>query len=153
MTLVFKKVQTPEEAETLRRIRNTCRTYMTRSTEEITPDQQQVWFKTAHEKYDLYIAYDIQYGVVIIEAGYGLIHKNEGASLLTGGLLPDYRDKGLGSVLFKFLIDSCPKTKPIRLEVLKSNTRAFKTYEKLNFTITGENDKVYFMDYQYDSCI
>lgn len=151
--LVFKRVTTPSEAEILRVIRNQCRTFMTRNTEEISAEQQQEWFKTAYKKYELYIAYAIEHGSIVVDAGYGLIHLNEGEYLLSGGLVPDYRDKGLGSTLFKFLVDNCNKQVPIRLEVLKTNTRAFKTYEKLNFKITGENDSVFFMEYQYDSVI
>ena len=142
--IVFKRVTTPAEAENLRVVRNQCREYMTRSTEFITPEQQEEWFKTAFRKYDLYIAYAIEHGVCIVDAGFGVVHKNENEFLLTGGLTPEYRDKGLGKIIFKFLI---------RLEVLKTNTRAFKTYEGLNFKVTGENDKLYFMEYQYDSVI
>lgn len=151
--LVFKRVTTANEAEMLRVIRNQCKDFMTRSTDEITPEQQQEWFKTAYKKYELYIAYAIEHGVCIVDAGYGLIHLNDGEYLLSGGLVPSYRDKGLGSVLFKFLVDNCNKQQPIRLEVLKTNLRAFKTYEKLNFTVIGENEKVYFMEYRYDSVI
>lgn len=151
--LVFKRVTTPTEAEMLRVIRNQCRLFMTRTTDEITYEQQQAWFKTAYKKYELYIAYAIEHGVCIVDAGYGLIHLNDGEYLLSGGLVPSYRDKGLGCTLFKFLVDNCNKQQPIRLEVLKTNVRAFKTYEKLNFVITGENELVYFMEYKYDSCI
>ena len=152
-TLVFKRVTTPNEAEILRVIRNECRTFMTRSTEEITPEQQQAWFKTAYKKYELYIAYAIEHGVCIVDAGYGLIHLNDEEYLLSGGLVPQYRDKGLGSTLFKFLVDNCNKQIPIRLEVLKSNTRALKTYEKLGFVIDGEDSKLFTMEYKYDSVI
>lgn len=151
--MVFKRVTTANEAEILRVIRNQCRTFMTRNTDEISAEQQQEWFKTAFKKYELYVAYVIEHGVCIVYAGYGLIHLNEGEYLLSGGLLPEYRDKGLGSQLFKFLVDNCNKQLPVRLEVLKTNIRALKTYEKLNFVTTGENDKVYFMEYKYDSCI
>jgi len=151
--IVFKRVTTPAEAEILRTIRNKCREYMTRSTDYITPEQQEVWFKTAFRKYDLYIAYAIEHGVCIVDAGFGVVHKNEDEFLLTGGLVPEYRDRGLGKVIFKFLVDQCHKSLPIRLEVLKTNTRAFKTYEGLNFKVTGENDNLYFMEYQYDSVI
>jgi ribosomal protein S18 acetylase RimI-like enzyme len=151
--IVFKRVTTPAEAEILRTIRNKCREYMTRSTDYITPEQQEVWFKTAFRKYDLYIAYAIEHGVCIVDAGFGVVHKNEDEFLLTGGLVPEYRDKGLGKVIFKFLVDQCHKSLPIRLEVLKTNTRAYKTYEGLNFKVTGENDNLYFMEYQYDSVI
>lgn len=151
--IVFKRVTTPAEGEILRTIRNKCREYMTRSTDYITPEQQEEWFKTAFRKYDLYIAYAIEHGVCIVDAGFGVVHKNEDEFLLTGGLVPEYRDRGLGKVIFKFLVDQCHKSLPIRLEVLKTNTRAFKTYEGLNFRVTGENDNLYFMEYQYDSVI
>ena len=151
--IVFKRVTTPAEAEILRTIRNKCREYMTRSTDYITPVQQEEWFKTAFRKYDLYIAYAIEHGVCIVDAGFGVVHKNEDEFLLTGGLVPEYRDKGLGKVIFKFLVDQCHKSLPIRLEVLKTNTRAYKTYEGLNFRVTGENDNLFFMEYQYDSVI
>ena len=151
--IVFKRVTTPAEAEILRTIRNKCREYMTRSTDYITPEQQEVWFKTAFRKYDLYIAYAIEHGVCIVDAGFGVVHKNEDEFLLTGGLVPEYRDKGLGKIIFKFLVDQCHKSLPIRLEVLRTNTRAYKTYEGLNFKVTGENEKLIFMEYQYDSVI
>ena len=151
--IVFKRVTTSAEAENLRIVRNQCREYMTRSTDFITPEQQEEWFKTAFRKYDLYIAYAIEHGVCIVDAGFGVVHKNEDEFLLTGGLVLEYRDKGLGKVIFKFLVDQCHKSLPIRLEVLKNNTRAFKTYEGLNFKVTGENEKLFFMEYQYDSVI
>lgn len=151
--LVFKRVTTSNEAEMLRVIRNQCKDYMTRNTSEITPEEQLEWFKTAYKKYELYIAYAVEYGACIVDAGYGLIHLNENEYMLTGGLVPEYRDKGLGTNLFKFLIDNCNKQIPIRLEVLKDNLRALKTYERLNFTITGETDKIFIMEYKYDSCI
>jgi len=151
--IVFKRVTTPAEAEILRTIRNKCREFMTRSTDYITPEQQEEWFKTAFRKYDLYIAYAIEHGVCIVDAGFGVVHKNEDEFLLTGGLVPDYRDKGMGKLVFKFLVDQCHKSLPIRLEVLKTNTRAYKTYEGLNFKVTDENDNLYFMEYQYDSVI
>ena len=151
--LVFKRVTTSNEAEMLRVIRNQCKDYMTRNTSEITPEEQLEWFKTAYKKYELYIAYAVEYGACIVDAGYGLIHLNEKEYMLTGGLVPEYRDKGLGTNLFKFLIDNCNKQIPIRLEVLKDNLRALKTYERLNFTTTGETDKIFIMEYKYDSCI
>lgn len=151
--LVFKRVTTPAEAENLRVVRNQCREFMTRSTDYIEPEQQQEWFKDAHKKYELYIAYFIEHGTIAVYAGFGVIHKNENEFLLTGGLTPEYRDKGLGKVLFKFLIDQCPKQVPIRLEVLKTNTRAYKVYEGLNFVVTGETDKIYIMEYRYDSVV
>ena len=151
--LVFKRVTTEAEAEILRTIRNKCASFMTRSTEEISPEQQKAWFKTAFKKYELYIAYYVEYGAVVVDAGFGVIHLEPEQYLLTGGLVPEYRDKGLGKHLFKFLVDNCNKQLPIRLEVLKSNIRAFKVYESLGFQVDGETDKIYTMEYKYDSGI
>lgn len=151
--LVFKRVTTSAEAENLRLIRNQCKDYMTRSTSFITPEQQEEWFKTAFKKYELYIAYYIEHGSIAVDAGFGVIHLEDNEYLLTGGLVPEYRDKGLGTPLFKFLVDNCNKQQPIRLEVLKTNTRALKTYEKLGFIQTGEFDLIYTMEYNYDSVI
>ena len=151
--IVFKRVTTPQEAEMLRVIRNTCKDFMTRSNAHITEEQQKEWFLTAHEKYNLFLAYEIQHGACIVDVGYGLVHKNADESLLTGGLLPSYRGKGVGQLLFKFLLNSCDRSKPIRLEVLKSNTKAFIVYIKLGFEVIGETDKIYHMEYKYDSPI
>ncbi|MFZ9610090.1 MAG: GNAT family N-acetyltransferase [Methylococcales bacterium] len=124
---------------------------MTRSTAFITEQQQQEWFRTASDKYDLYLAYEIAEGTIIYDIGYGLVHKNKGESLLTGCLLPEQRNKGKGQELFKFLITQCDKSKPIKLEVLKTNMRAFIVYIKLGFNLIGEDDRLYFMEYQNDN--
>ena len=153
-SLIFKKVDTFEEAELLRLIRNQCREFMTRNTGIISQEQQTEWFKTAYDKYDLFLVYAIEYGAAVVFAGYGVIHKNMSESLVTGGLLPEYRNRGLGSDLFKFLTDTSLKRQlPVRLEVLKTNQRAFKVYEKLGYTVYSESDKIYCMEYKYDSVI
>lgn len=153
-SLLFKKVTTEEEAELLRIIRNQCREYMTRNTDVITQDAQRMWFKTAHDKYDLFLVYAIEYGACITYAGYGVIHKNLSDSMVTGGFLPEYRNQGLGQALFKFLTDtSIKRNLPVRLEVLKTNQRAYKVYERLGYTVYEETDKIYRMEYNYDSVI
>jgi ribosomal protein S18 acetylase RimI-like enzyme len=126
---------------------------MTRSSEYITAEQQKEWFKTALEKYELYLVYGIEHGVIVVEVGFGLIHLCKDESLVTGGFLPDYRNKGLGTKLFRFLLDNCDKEKPIRLEVLKTNISALKTYQRLSFSVIGENENLYFMEYKHDSVI
>lgn len=152
--LFYKKVHHEEEAELLRQIRNQCREYMTRNTDVITREAQREWFRTAHDRYDLYLVYAIEYGAVVTYAGYGVIHKNIDESLVTGGFLPEYRNQGLGYDLFKFLTDTAVERRlPVRLEVLKSNVRAFKVYEKLDYVIYQETDKIYKMEYKNDSVI
>jgi ribosomal protein S18 acetylase RimI-like enzyme len=138
--LFFKRVLTHADAEVLRNIRNACRSFMTRSNEYITAEQQTEWFKTAHVKYDLYIVYAIENGVIIVDIGFGVIHLESEQYFLTGGLTPDYRGKGLGLPLFQFLINNCKKQLPIRLEVKSGNLRAIKLYENLGFYCIGNKE-------------
>ena len=151
--IVLKLIKTYHDAELLRQHRNTCRSFMTRSSEYITTKQQVEWFNTATTKYDLYLAYCMQHGPMIYDVGYGVVHKCPDQSLLTGGLLPNYRGQHLGQELFQNLINHCPNGKPIRLEVLKTNPRALTVYIKLGFKIISEDPRLYYMEYDNDPVI
>ncbi len=153
MILTFKKIDSIDDAEILRKIRNECREFMTEHNEYINEEQQKKWFKTANQKFDMYLAYLVEHGVIVVEAGYGLIHRNKNESLLTGGLLKDCRDKGLGFDLFKFLISECRKEVPIRLDVLKTNVRALNLYKKLGFMIYQEDDNIFKMELKNDTFV
>ena len=131
--IYFKRVTSEADSQMLRNVRNQCREFMTRHSDFITEEQQKEWFKDAHKKYELYIAYTVEYGAIIYEVGFGVIHKCDDCFMLTGGLMPDSRGQGFGKKVFKFLMDQCHKSLPIRLELLKNNTAAFKTYKKLGF--------------------
>lgn len=151
--IYFKRVVTQAEAESLRIIRNECREFMTRHSDFITEEQQKEWFKTAHEKFELYIVYAAEHGSILYDVGFGVIHKNKDCYMLTGGLLPSLRGQGYGKKIFQFLMSQCQKTLPIKLELLKTNTAAYKTYLKLGFEVVEENDRLYFMEYKYDSAL
>jgi ribosomal protein S18 acetylase RimI-like enzyme len=151
--IFFKRVTSDGDAEILRNLRNQCKEFMTRHTDYITPEQQKEWFKTAHENYELYIVYTSEFGSIIYDIGFGVIHKNKDCFMLTGGLVPQNRGQGIGRKIFKFLMDQCHKSLPIKLELLKTNKAAFKTYEKLGFKLCGETDKLFFMEYVHDSVI
>jgi ribosomal protein S18 acetylase RimI-like enzyme len=151
--IYFKRVTSEADAEILRNVRNQCREFMTRHSDYITQEQQKEWFKDAHKKYELYIVYTVEHGAIIFEVGFGVIHKCDDCFMLTGGLMPDSRGKGFGKKVFKFLMDQCHKSLPIKLELLKNNIAAFKTYKNLGFSVVGENDRLIFMEYRYDSVI
>lgn len=154
IVLFFKNVESKEDIELLRVIRNQCREFMTRDTQEISQEQQKKWFKTAKNKYDLFLVYAMEHGAVVTYAGYGVIHKNETDSMVTGGFLPEFRDQGLGRSLFKFLTDtSLKRNLPVRLEVLKNNIRARKVYEKLGFVVSGETDDIFKMEFKNDPVV
>ncbi|HEY6186187.1 MAG TPA: GNAT family N-acetyltransferase [Pyrinomonadaceae bacterium] len=56
-------------------------------------------------------------------------------------LLPQYRNRGLGASLIKDLCaEAGTRGLPVRLRVLKSNRDAARLYERLGFSMDGENE-------------
>jgi GNAT superfamily N-acetyltransferase len=56
-------------------------------------------------------------------------------------ILPKYQGKGIGEIcMMKIIAESKRNNIPIRLRVLKVNTRAASFYHRLGFVETGEND-------------
>jgi ribosomal protein S18 acetylase RimI-like enzyme len=141
-TEFYLKDVTVEDVETMRQIRNSCKEYMTRNSNEISTEQQKKWFDSLDpSQYKPFIFKRDENNV-----GYGLLYFDSDDIFLTGGLLPDYRNFGYGKILFSCLIDkSNDYNRPIKLEVLKTNIRAVKTYESLGFKLYSENDFVYKM--------
>lgn len=150
---VLKQIVTPEEAETLRKIRNECKDFMTRDTTEITYEQQQKWFASLPDSFKIYLLYDIQLGVIGVPIGYGLIREENDCYLISGGLTETSRGKGVGNILFEYLIGNVGRDKPLRLEVLKNNNRAFNVYNNLGFRVYSDDGKIIKMEYYYDSSI
>ena len=153
--LVMISVNSENDAETLRKIRNECSGFMTRNTSEISFAQQQVWFKnldTVTNK--LFLLHEVYHGVAALVIGYGYIRVEDETVLLTGGLVESSRGKGYGQFLFNSLLLNSKKFNlPIKLEVLKSNMVAFSVYNKIGFRVTGDNGKIIKMEYYYDSVI
>ena len=152
-TLVLKSVVGESEVETLRTIRNECSKFMTRSTEEITREQQIKWYENISDDVKLYLLHLVEFGVIGNPIGYGLIRKEEGVSVISGGLIKQYRGLGYGKILFEYLIKNVDKGSPLSLEVLKSNTVAANIYRSLGFKEISDNGKVITMIHEYDSVI
>ena len=54
---------------------------------------------------------------------------------------PKHQSKGFGEAVMKLLIEEASALKlPVRLQVLKVNSRAFAFYQRLGFKRTSEND-------------
>lgn len=133
-----QQVETLEQAQVMAFIRNTCRLFMTRHQDEITPEQQEVWWRNLdHAKTRCWI-----YGSVA-PYGYGLVRIEEGREWLSGGLLPEARGQGLGKCLFRHLIQQC-RGEPW-LEVLATNTMAYGLYRSLGFEINEMTRGIYIM--------
>ena len=128
-------VTTLDEVEELRKLRNECRLFMTRNTNEISKSEQLDWYNLLDkENNKLYLLKGIEGGGFTSSLGYGVIRKENDNITLSGGLTENDRNKGLGKDLFKLLLTEAKKFNVIiTLEVLISNVRAKKIYESLGF--------------------
>lgn len=153
--VVLKPVENDYDVESLRVVRNECRNYMTRNTNLISFEQQKNWWNNLDkENMKLFLLHKVVCGVAGFVIGYGVIRIENGEVLLTGGLNQTERGKGHGKQLFNYLVENSKQYKlPIKLELLKSNTRAFDTYKSIGFVVIGEDETKIYMEYQYDSVI
>ena len=153
--LVLKPVSNEHEVEQLRNIRNTCKDFMTRNTQEIDAESQLKWWKNLDKKTNFpYLLFKVEHGVVCVTVGYGYVRIEDNQVLLTGGLLPVDRNMGHGKKLFEMMISSSKKFNlPIRIEVLNTNTTAYEMYKKIGFKIISADDRITKMEYYYDSVI
>ncbi len=135
-------IQTIKNLLALRKIRNSCREFMTRDQSYIGILRQFIWYFKVYrprEKKGLmkYYLWPLRKKII----GYGLIEIKKGKKWISGGIIPSYRGKGQGELLFHSLRTQCGDT--TYLEVLKTNILAIKLYKKLGFkTIKKRNYKL-----------
>lgn len=128
---------TDETVEELRVIRNSCASFLTGNTKQISVDEQRIWWQTVRDNLD--------WKVWLLEVdnsrvGYGIIRRRGDARWwLTGGLIPERRSEGLGAVLFELLIGATPAVEAW-LDVRVDNLRARRLYEGLGFTYVDQDD-------------
>ena len=153
--IIMKPVENDGDAETLRNFRNECKDYMTRNTNFIYQEDQFTWWRNLYkENNKLFLVHKVVDGVVAYIIGYGYIRVENGEVLLTGGLTEKERGKGHGLQLFSFLLENGKKFNlPVRLELLKSNVKAFIVYNNLGFRVTSDDGKIIKMEYRHDSAI
>lgn len=138
-SVCFGSARFSHEWEAMRQIRNACREFMTRDTHEITEEEQAAWV----EGLDRAACCPCLLFVKGEPIGYGLLRKEGEQWWLSGGLLPEWRGKGWGTILFGLLLMKAPR--PVYLEVKLSNRKAVRLYAKLGFTPTQvepENDRM-----------
>ena len=130
------------DALQVRKIRNSCRQYMTHNTKEIGFLGQIRWwidYESQNKKEGYKWCYLVRNNKIPV--GYGLVRYIDGKHWLSGGLLPEVRGQGLGKKLFEFLIKEY-SPHDLYLEVLKSNEKAYKLYSQLGFKKTGEENDI-----------
>jgi ribosomal protein S18 acetylase RimI-like enzyme len=103
---------------------------------------QQRWYTTAYP--------GAEHQIVLLDAapiGRMIVHTGENATTLVDiSLLPAHRNRGIGRVLLRDLLERCgaARTK-VKLQVLKQNPAA-RLYERLGFVKTGEDDMYFHME-------
>lgn len=141
MPLKAKAVETLEEVETLRLIRNEVRSFMTGSNAFISASEQLEWWERAPRTAFLYF-------VDGVAAGYGNLRREGEKTWLTGALLPDYRGKGYGRELFTHLLAARPDGTVPALEAWRWNEKALGLYESLGFRIVGHGEYTMLLEAQ-----
>lgn len=67
-------------------------------------------------------------------------------------LLPEYRNSGAGTRLIRDLqAQAATYGLPLRLRVLKTNVAARRLYEQLGFSLTGESDMNFMMEWKEET--
>lgn len=144
MRLIPAEVLSVSNCLTMRRIRNSCRDFMTRDQSYIGIIRQVNWYYEEYvpaSKQDTWCAWLFKFEGKFI--GYGMIRKLHQDWWLSGGLLPDWRSMGFGKEIFSYLIQEAgPRRDHIFLEVRSTNTTAQRLYASLGFHITRSNGAV-----------
>ena len=139
----FPQDDLSDKLEYLRKLRNSCRYFMTRHQEEITAEQQKIWYNTLSGNVVPYV-YALDDSSL---CGYGLIVYENNAAYLTAALEETNRGKGLGRKIFSDLIEIArKKVNKICLEVLETNIIAVNLYKSLGFNQVKQNNNVIFLE-------
>ena len=132
--LVPYTARTIEDAEYLRRIRNTCREYMTGDNREIGRADQAAWWRSEARHRNAIWLFAPAYSKPV---GFGLFRMEDGRWWATLGLLPEWRGRGHGVDIYRHLIAHCPGDLWIR--VLLTNPGSARAAEKAGFTPVDSN--------------
>lgn len=136
-----------QNLDTLRVIRNSCRQYMTNATDEIFSEQQKEWFKLIDKNKTVVFLMTIEEEEKSVPIGYGLVSFLNDHSILSGGLIEQYRDGGHGRALFEKLIAiGSENDRLVTLAVREDNVRARRLYERLGFKYTTTDNNILWME-------
>lgn len=135
MCLTARPVHTDADVEMLRQIRNSGRTWMTRDTSEITPEQQEAWWK----------ARGVAAGNVWLfsesatDVGYGLLRR-DGRTWCSLAVLPAHQGRGYGTAIYRWLALAVGEA--VWAEILADNTPSLRAALKAGFQLTWAADRV-----------
>lgn len=142
MHSVIRPASTVRDALAMRRVRNSCRTYLTRDTSKISLLRQLRWWISRPGDLHPYVV-EADGRVV----GYAVITVRADRGWLTAGLLPDVRGHGVGEVVFRRLVaDVLDMGLVPWLEVRHDNFKARRLYDKLGFVVRCTRGEVVTME-------
>jgi GNAT superfamily N-acetyltransferase len=102
MRLIPRLAETPEDVETLRRLRNECRAWMTGNTAEITPEQQAAWWPD-------HVGTAWLYALNGRTVGFAYVRPNEEEDIWVSlGVTKDARGRGHGTAIYRHVALASP---------------------------------------------
>lgn len=127
----FNLVTTPGEVEEMRIIRNAGREWMTHDTSEISPQQQARWWAERDpERVQAWLAL---HGHEVL--GYGLLTVRQGACWASLAVALDERGKGIGTAIYRHLIEQCPADR-LYIETRYDNEPSIRAAQRAGFEWT-----------------
>ena len=161
VTLHACPVETIEEAQTMREIRNSVSTYMTRNTAIIPPEYQYQWFYSMYGsgKYDAYLYYSA-HGCCV---GYGMLTVHDNKVWGTLAVKHEFQNRGYGTAIYQHLIHTCAELKQqyedhfykgevyhyfsklyedLWIEIYADNVESLRAAQKAGFETVHVGDKV-----------
>jgi len=161
VTLRASSVETIEDAQMMREIRNSVREYMTRDTDNITPEQQYQWFYSMYTsgKYDAYLFYSA-HGCCV---GYGMLTSSDDKVWGTLAVKKEFQNQGYGTAIYQYLTRVCAEFKEqyedhfykgkvyhyftklyenLWIEIYADNAESLRAAQKAGFETVHVGDKV-----------
>jgi ribosomal protein S18 acetylase RimI-like enzyme len=130
---LIRKAESALDALAVLAIRNECRLFMTRHTDNISEEEQYRWWSTIKNISTAHLLVVEDNDVIV---GYGLVNLDlyQNQAWLTGALTETYRRKGCGRKIFEHMIalslkESCTPW----LEVRVDNYPAYAMYSSMGF--------------------
>jgi RimJ/RimL family protein N-acetyltransferase len=136
-----ERVETFDQAETLRRVRNICREYMTNNQRLISPGDQVVWWTLNQSRVKAWLYCDNRTDRLL---GFGLLRPYESDMWwVTLGLVPKQRGRGYGRLIYRHLAEEADG--PVMAEILEDNLAsiAAATHAGYELLMNGQRTRVY----------
>ena len=134
MCLIPYPVESEDDVEWLRFIRNQCRAWMTNHRDWITPEQQMTWWQTRDTEHVKAWLYRI--GVQPI--GFGLLRFDGHRWWATLGIRQRWRGEGHGKAIYRHLSQQSPDE--VWIEVLSNNGASLGAARSAGFVTREERD-------------